>query len=118
MNFRTSAHLNPLQVQTGLKYIVKDGVASEVMTNLTGGTFLIAMALHLGASNFQIGLLAALPLLTNVFQLISVYLVKRFQNRRAIAVITSFIARIALLIIGLIPFIFTGLGSIEVFIFL
>ena len=118
MNFRTSAYLNPIQVQSGLKYIVKEGVASEVMVSLTGGTFLIAMALHLGASNFQIGLLASLPLLTNVFQLISVYLVKRFENRRAVVVITSFVARIALVIIGVMPFFFTGLGSVEVFIFL
>lgn len=118
MNFRTSAQLNPTQIQAGLKYIVKEGMASEVMANLTGGTFLIAMALHLGASNFQIGLLAALPLLTNIFQLISVYLVKRFQNRRGIVVITSFVARIALVIIGIMPFLFTGLGSVEVFIFL
>src|SRR5687768_964547 len=109
MNFKTSEHLNPLQVQSGLKYIVKEGLAAEVMVSLTGGTFLIAMALHLGASNFQIGLLASLPLLTNVFQLISVYLVKRFENRRAIVVITSFVARTSLVIIGVMPFLFTGL---------
>lgn len=118
MNLRTSPNLEPVQVQSGLKYIVKEGVASEIMVNLTGGAFLIAMALHLGASNFQIGLLASLPILTNVFQLISVWLVQRFQNRRAIAVVCSLVARIALVIIGLMPLLFTGLGSVEVLIFL
>ena len=118
MNFRTSSNLSPQQVQSGLKYIVKEGVAAEIMVNLTGGTFLIAMALHLGASNFQIGLLASLPILTNIFQLISVWLVRKYQNRRAISVITSFIARFALVVIGLLPFLFSGVGGVEVLIFL
>jgi MFS family permease len=118
MNLRTSSSLSPQQVQSGLKYIVKEGVASEIMVNLTGGTFLVAMALHLGASNFQIGLLASLPILTNIFQLISVWLVKKYKNRRAISVVTSFVARFALVIIGLLPFLFSGLGGVEVLIFL
>src|SRR5688572_32006885 len=100
MNLRTSSHLSPQQVQSGLRYVVKEGVAAEIMVNLTGGTFLVAMALHLGASNFQIGLLASLPILTNIFQLISVWLVKKYRNRRAVSVITSFIARFALVKIG------------------
>ncbi|NEU08680.1 MFS transporter [Flavihumibacter sp. R14] len=118
MNLKTSSHLTPQQVQSGLKNVVREGVAAEIMVNLTGGTFLVAMAIHLGASNFQIGLLASLPILTNIFQLISVWLVKKYQNRRAISVITSFIARFALIIIGLIPFFFTGFGGVEVLIFL
>ena len=118
INLRTSPNLNPEQVQSGLKYIVKEGVAAELMVSLTGGTFLVAMALHLGATNFQIGLLASLPILTNIFQLISVWLVRKYQNRRAIAVVTSFIARIALVIIGLLPFLFSGFGGVEVLIFL
>jgi len=118
MNFKTSTSLVPAQVHSGLKYIVREGVAAEIMVNLTGGTFLVAMALHLGASNFQIGLLASLPILTNIFQLISVWLVRKYQNRRAISIVTSLIARFALVIIGLLPFFFTGLGGVEVLIFL
>ena len=118
MNFKTSSSLAPTQVHSGLKYIVREGVAAEIMVNLTGGTFLVAMALHLGATNFQIGLLASLPILTNIFQLISVWLVRKYQNRRAISIVTSLIARLALVIIGLLPFFFTGLGGVEVLIFL
>ena len=118
MNFKTSPNLNGTQLQSGLKYIVKEGLAGEVMVNLTGGTFLIAMVLHLGATNFQIGLLAALPIFANVFQLVSVWLVKKYENRRAITLISSFIARFALIIVGVLPFAFTGVGSVEVLIFL
>jgi MFS family permease len=81
--------------------VIGDGLATEAMTTFTSGTFLIAMALLLGASNFQIGLLAALPTFTNIFQLISIWLVRRFNNRRAISVICALLARIPLVIIGL-----------------
>ena len=83
--------------------VIGDGLAAEAMTTLTGGTFLVAMALLMGASNFQIGLLAALSTFTNLFQLISIWLVQRFNNRRAIVVVCSFLARSPLIVIGIIP---------------
>ena len=110
--------LTEQQTQSGLKFIVKEGLAAEAMVNLTGGAFLVSMAIYLGASNFQIGLLAALPVLTNIFQLLSVWLVQKYQNRRAISVVTTFIARFALLIIGLLPFVFISGLNVQVLIFL
>jgi MFS family permease len=110
--------LTEQQTQSGLNYIVKEGLAAEAMVNLTGGAFLVSMALYLGASNFQIGLLAALPVLTNVFQLLSVWLVQKYENRRAISVITTFVARFALLIIGILPFVFISGLNVQVLIFL
>ena len=44
------------EIQTGLQYIIKDGITSQAMGVLTGGAFLIAFAVKLGASNFVIGL--------------------------------------------------------------
>jgi len=117
MNFLTSNTLSEKQVKSGLNYIVKEGLAAEVMSTLTGGTFLVAMAVLLKASNFQIGLLAALPALTNVFQLISIWLVKKYRNRRLICVICSFLARVPLLIIGFLPFIFSLGTSLKAIIF-
>src|SRR4051812_36082949 len=104
MNFRTSEHLTEDQVESGLKLVVKDGLATEAMASLAGGAFLIAFALKMGASNFQIGLLAALPTIANIFQLVSIWLVQRYNNRRAIAVITSLFARSPLFIIAVLPF--------------
>jgi MFS family permease len=89
-----------------MKLVIADGLASEAMTTLTSGTFLVAMLVLLNANNFQIGLLAGLPTFTNIFQLLSVWLVRRFNNRRAIVVISSFLARTPLLIIGLLILIF------------
>lgn len=96
--------------------VIWDGLASEVVVSLTGGAFLVAMALLLGANNVQIGLLAALPMITNIFQLLSIILVRKYQNRRAISVLCIALARIPLVIVGLL--VLTGQGeSINMLIF-
>lgn len=117
MKLRPYDNLNENQVQSGLKNFVREGLAAEAMATFTGGTFLVAMAVLLKASNFQIGLLAALPTLTNVFQLLSIWLVQKYRNRRAISVICSILARIPLLIIGLLPLVFSTGTSINVLLF-
>lgn len=101
MIWRPRKILSQADVALGMKMVIGDGLATEAMTTLTSGTFLVALAVLLGASNLQIGLLAALPTLTNVFQLISIWLVRRYNNRRAISVICALLARIPLVIIGL-----------------
>ncbi len=92
--------LTEQDVQKGLKMVIWDGLTGEVTLALTGSTFIVAMALLLGATNIQIGLLGALPTLTNLAQLISIWLVKKFNNRRAVAVYCTYLARISLLFIG------------------
>src|SRR3954454_11079841 len=118
MNLRPGKQqLSEQQIQAGLKLVIKDGLAAEAMSAFTGGAFLVAMALMMGASNFQIGVLAALPTFTNLFQLLSIWLVRKYNNRRAIAVICAFLARFPLLIIGSLPFLFSSSASINVLIF-
>lgn len=97
--------------------MIGDGLAAEAMTTLTGGAFLIAMALLLGASNFQIGLLSGLPTFTNLFQLLSIWLVRRFNNRRAVAVLCGMLARLPLLVIGCIALFAPHASSIQLIIF-
>jgi MFS family permease len=100
-----------------MRLVIADGLASEAMITLTSGTFLVAMLVLLKANNFQIGLLAGLPTFTNVFQLLSVWLVRRFNNRRAIVVISSFLARTPLVIIGLLILIFKSI-PVETVVFI
>lgn len=115
MNVRPQQSLTEQEVQTGLRLVITEGLATEAMTTLTGGAFLVAMALLLGASNLQIGLLAAWPTFTNIFQLLSIWLVRRYNNRRAISVVCALLARIPLVVIGVLPF-FTK-GSVQFLIF-
>src|ERR1041384_6042464 len=115
MKLRPKEVLTDAEVQKGLKLVIGDGLATEAMTALTGGTFLVAMALLMGASNFQIGLLAALPTFTNIFQLLSIWLVRRYNNRRGVSVFCSLLARIPLIIIGIVAMFYSS--SINILIF-
>lgn len=116
MRFQPRESLSEKEIESGLKLVVKDGVAAEIMATLTGGAFLVALAMRMGASNFQIGLLAALPTLANLFQLLAIYLLHKYANRKAITVICSTLARFPLLLIGFLPFIFPAETSIVILI--
>ena len=117
MNLRPSTYLSEEQVRSGLKLVIKDGLATETMTALTGGAFLVSMALLMGASNFQIGVLAALPTFTNIFQLLSIWLVRQYRNRRGIAVVCALFARFPLLLIGALPLLFPSAATVQALIF-
>lgn len=101
MNLRPQPFLTAQEVNSGMKLVLLEGLTTEAMTVLTQGAFLISMALLMGASNFQIGLLAALPTFTNIFQLASIWLVRRYNNRRAVSVFCSLLARLPLVLTGL-----------------
>lgn len=116
MDLQPRSALSEEDVKKGLKLVIADGLATEGMTTFTGGAFLVGMALLLGASNFQIGLLAALPTVTNIFQLTSIWLVRRFNNRRSVTVFSSLLARVPLLLIGF-SAIFDQAGGLNVLIF-
>ncbi|HEU5051729.1 MAG TPA: MFS transporter [Hanamia sp.] len=118
MNLKPSEHLSQRQITKGLDLVVKEGLTAEAMSSLTGGTFLVALAILLGASNVQIGILAALPSFSSIFQLVAVRLLQRYNNRRAIAVFSNICARVPLLVIGILPLVFSKSTSIQILIFL
>jgi MFS family permease len=98
--FKPLANFSNKDSDKALRLVVRDGIFSEAMVTLTTGTFLTALALKLGASNFHIGLLAAIPTLANLFPFIAIWLLKKLPNRRFLTVSISIIARLPLLIIG------------------
>jgi MFS family permease len=116
MNLKPVKSLSEDQLESGLKLVVADGLSAEAMVVFTSGTFLTAMAIHMGASNFQLGVLAALPTFTTIFQLFSIWLVQKFKNRKAITAFCNFMARVPLIAIGVLPFLFTAGTSIEILI--
>ncbi len=110
---KTKEKLSQEEIQTGMRWILRDGIAAQAMVTFTSGAFLIAYALQLGASNFVIGLLAAIGPLSQLMQLPAIYAVERYRNRRAIVVLMASVSRLCWLFIGLIPFLFSpqlGLG--------
>ncbi|MBS1564776.1 MAG: MFS transporter, partial [Bacteroidetes bacterium] len=116
MNLKPSAVLTEQEVQQGLKWVIGDGLASEVMTTLTGSVFLTAMALLMGANNLEIGILAALPTVTNIFQLVSIWLVQRYNNRRLVTVFCAFLARVPLVLIGIMMLLIPATRSMSLLI--
>lgn len=92
-------------IQQGLINVIKDGVASQIMATLTGGVFLVAFALQLGASNMTIGLLAAISPLTQFIQIPSVYLIQKIGKRKITCIYATAAGRFFLLLIALLPFI-------------
>lgn len=114
MRFKTQQSLSETQIEIALKNIIRDGVASQAMGILTGGAFLVAFAVKLGASNFAIGLLAAIGPLAQLLQLPSILIIEKIRNRRFITVIAAALSRVCWLIIALSPFIFPANVAIGV----
>ncbi len=91
-------------LRPGLRHLIADGVYSQVMGVLTGGAFLVALALLLGASNAVIGLIAAIPSLAQLLQVPAIYVVNRIRRRRLISVVGSGVGRLFLLCVCFLPF--------------
>lgn len=94
------------EVLSGLRAVIKDGIASQAMVTFTGGAFLVAFALKLGASNVVIGLLAAIPPLAQLIQIPSIFLVEKIRKRRSISMFGSGVSRLFWLFIAVTPLFF------------
>lgn len=88
---------------SGLRFLLLDGVSTQVMGSLTGGALLVAFALLLGASNTVIGLIAAVGPLTQLLQIPAILLVERLRLRKAIVISTLLVARCFWVVVAAIP---------------
>ncbi len=104
MRWEVKDHITEAEYNRGLTGVTLDGLATKITNSLSTGAFLVAIALQFGASNLVIGLLAAIPMLTNIIQIPAVLLVEKLQARRALSVYFVFLSRAPLLLIALIPF--------------
>src|SRR5258706_2227170 len=95
------------------RLVLYDALASEAMGSLTTGVFLVGFAIELGANNFAIGVLAAVPFLVQLLQLPGVVLVERLRARRAICAWVSGIGRSFLLASAAVPLLGPGWGVVA-----
>jgi MFS family permease len=93
-----------------LRLVLFDALASEAMGTLTTGVFLVGFAVALGADNFAIGVLAAVPFLAQLLQIPAVLLVERWRVRRDICVFSTAIGRAFLIGAAAAPLIGGALG--------
>ena len=76
----------PASRRRDMAKIVWEGALSNVFVVLTGGAFVTGLALMLGASDFEIGLLVALPFLAQAAQPLSILLPKVAERRKRLSV--------------------------------
>lgn len=86
--------MNVLWTDRTLKQSVVEGALATVMGTLLGGVFLTGMALHLGATRLQIGILAAIPALAHLAQLGAAFLVGRSGRSRQLCLRMAWASRL------------------------
>lgn len=104
MKFPVNDSLTEEELKSGLKNVIMDGLTTQAIATLTGGIFLVAFALKLGASNLIIGILAAIPPLGQLIQIPAIYIVEKYRVRRDICIVSTAVSRSFWLLIALIPF--------------
>ncbi|NJN51728.1 MAG: hypothetical protein HC809_08075 [Gammaproteobacteria bacterium] len=81
------------ELRDSVPWIVRNGVGIQIMETLAVGAFLTAFAVQLGASNFAIGLLAAVPHLSQLAQLPAMLVVDRLRDRKKVYFVSGMVAR-------------------------
>lgn len=90
------------QALTGLRWQALCGSGAE---GLASGGLLAAFALLLGASNFQIGIMTAVPFVVQPLQILAVVAVERWRRRKAVAVTAYLVAFVTWIPVACIPFV-------------
>lgn len=74
--------LSKQSIRTSLKASTIDSIFSSIFGCATGGVILTDFLLHLGATNVEIGLLSALPMMMNFLQPVGAYIADQQTSRR------------------------------------
>jgi MFS family permease len=69
------------EIRTSLKASTLDGVFATVFSNVTSGVLLTHFFLEMGASSMQIGILASIPMVSNLLQPLGAYFSERTTSR-------------------------------------
>jgi MFS family permease len=101
--FSPKPTISDQDIAGGLRWLTWEGTASMGFFSITTSGFLAAYALVLGCNNFQIGILAALPFITQPLQILVIPLVERFRRRKVITLAAWIPAQLSWVLIALIP---------------
>lgn len=100
-----------------LNTIIYAGICAQSFFTLTGGPFLVAFALIMGADIFYIGIITAISFLSQLVQIPTIYLIERTGRRRLITLIGSLGGKSLWFIMALIPFISPQNLSLVILVF-
>ncbi|MDQ3289098.1 MAG: MFS transporter [Pseudomonadota bacterium] len=96
--------ISPAELERGNRRLMLDAAFATIVGTLNSGVVLISYALLLGASSGVIGLLAAIPFLTQLLQAPTVVLLERVRSRRLVSIVCLFVARLALPLMAVLVF--------------
>jgi MFS family permease len=103
MDAPPAAH--PLEaVERGKRALIHDGAWANVVGALTSGVLLVGFALQLGASDQLIGILAAIPFISQLAQIPAIWLIGALRRRKAITVVFTTVGRVVIVVLAVLPF--------------
>ncbi len=79
--FVTTLKASKNEIRTSLEASTIDGVFAALFLNVTSGVLLTSFLLELGASQTEVGILAAIPMLANLIQPIGAYFSEQTTSR-------------------------------------
>ncbi len=100
----TEEELTAEESEVALQNMVKQGAFAQLKNSLTESVFLVGFAIALQAPNVVIGILAAIPFITQLLQIPAVILISKFKSRRKLNILTQLGNRLGVLLMALIPF--------------
>ncbi len=101
------------RLERAMNLSVVEGSLATVMGTLLGGIFLTGFALQIGASRFQIGLMAAIPTLSNAAQFFAANILNRTGRSKRLCMLATWTSRLMWIPILLIPFLFASRPGTE-----
>lgn len=113
-NLRPRPTLTEGETRRSLRLLTWEGLASGAMFSLGSGGFMAAYALALGANNLEVGILAALPFISQVVRLPAILLVERIRARKALGLPALMLSHLSWLPVGAVPFLLDTPGKLAV----
>lgn len=112
------ASLNP-ELKKDMKLSIIEGIFSTLMGSMIGGAILTGFALSMGADSFIIGIMASLPLLANLVQIMASYIIDKVGDSKKVCLLYVILHRFIWLFIVLSPFLFlrTSFYDLRIWIF-
>jgi MFS family permease len=100
---RSLGAITSSDIEQGKRALVHDGAWANVVGALTSGVLLVGFALQLGASDQIIGILAAIPFISQLAQIPAIWLIGALRRRKAITLIGTTAGRIIILGLAVLP---------------
>lgn len=95
--------LTPAAREGALRLSIYEGAFASVFISIISNGLVTGLALYLGAGPFVLGILGALPFITQLMQLVGAYLEEQTGNRRVLSVWSEGLSRAVWIPVALLP---------------